>query len=130
MGDEFKSDGRLQGAEQIITIQCSNGVCTIPVKAPQFALVFLDGVSGIANPTQATQTFSTSVQTKIHGGTVIVPPSVLSTSNGRGGAQELFNIGGSSPGRPSGANALRAAMGMVLVSVLSGVALMVGLGRW
>ncbi|KAG8878335.1 hypothetical protein FRB97_002589 [Tulasnella sp. 331] len=130
MGDQFKSDGRLQGAEQIITIQCPNGICPIPVKAPQFALVFLDGVNPVVNPTQATQTFSTSVLTKLHGGTVVVPPAVLSTSNGRGGAQELFNIGGSSPGKISGADAVRAAVGMVLVGVLSGMAVMTGFGRW
>ncbi|KAG9013661.1 hypothetical protein FRB94_001223 [Tulasnella sp. JGI-2019a] len=131
LGDQFASDGRLQGAEDIITIQCTNGICTVPVKAPQFALVLLDGIDSIPNPVQATQTFATSVQTKIHGGTIIVPPSVLATSNGRGGSQELFNIGGSSSGSAkSEATAVRAAVGMVLLGVVSGAAVLASFGRW
>jgi hypothetical protein len=132
MGDEFGSDGRLQGTEQIITVTCNNGMCNIPVKAPQFALVLLDGTNPISNPAEATATFATSVQTKLSGATVYVPPSVLATSNGRGGAQELFNLGGPSSGKSqhSGAMALKAAVGTVLVGAITGVMLLSGWAKW
>ncbi|KAG8903391.1 hypothetical protein FRC01_009212, partial [Tulasnella sp. 417] len=90
------SDGRLQGAEQTQTVQCNPGTCSVTVKAPQFALVFLDNQDSI-DPLESTQTWPTSVATKL-GGTAVVDPSVLATSNGRGGAQEAFNIGGTSSG--------------------------------
>ncbi|KAG8985974.1 hypothetical protein FRB90_004327 [Tulasnella sp. 427] len=105
LGDQFGSDGRLQGQEQTQTIQCNGGTCTVPVKAPQFALVYLDNQSAI-DPGLAAQTWATSVATKLVG-TVAVDPSILATSNGRGGAQEAFNIGGTSSGSKNYVSAAR-----------------------
>ena len=102
------SDGRLQGTEQTQTISCNAGSCTVPVKAPQFALVFLDGQDSV-NPQLGTQTFATTVATKLIG-TVIVPPSILATSNGRGGAQEALNIGQTSHGSTHSAAERRASL--------------------
>lgn len=129
MGDQYGSDGRLTGTESTQTITCSAGVCNIPLKAPSFALVLLDGVNAVANPTEATQTFATSVQTKLSGGTVVVPPSVLSTSNGRGGSQEIFNVGGTSFQKPVMSGAMRPVIGVALVGVASAFVVMTGLWR-
>ena len=102
MGDQFKSDGRLQGSEDVKTIPCSGGICNIPVKAPQFALVFLDSSTAV-DQTVATKTFMTSVATRLGGGPYLFAPGEVATSNGRGGAQELFNLGGTSQGKHNGA---------------------------
>jgi len=117
MGDQFASDGRLHGPETTVSIQCSGGVCTVPVKAPQLAVVFLDGQDSV-NPTLSTQTFPTTVATKLQG-TVVVPPSILATSNGRGGAQELFNIGQTSHGSIKNEGQRRAILGSGIIAVLA-----------
>lgn len=125
MGDQFGSDGRLQGQEQTDTVQCTGGTCTVTVKAPQFALVFLDNQDAI-DPGLSTQTWATSVTTKL-GGIAIVAPSILATSNGRGGAQEAFNVGGTSSGSK---NYVSGAQRRVLVSGgLAGVVAMI-VGAW
>ncbi|KIO19384.1 hypothetical protein M407DRAFT_246176 [Tulasnella calospora MUT 4182] len=49
MGDQFGPDGRLQGEEQTQTVQCNAGTCTVTVKAPQFALVFLDNQDSVGS---------------------------------------------------------------------------------
>ena len=96
MGDQFASDGRLQGTLQTETVQCTGGICNIALKAPSFALVFLTPEAlQAASPPQATQTFATTVTTKL-GGTAIIAPEVLETSFGRGGAQEALNEGSTS----------------------------------
>ncbi|KAG8899841.1 hypothetical protein FRC00_000841, partial [Tulasnella sp. 408] len=56
MGDQFGSDGRLQGQEQTQTVQCNAGSCSVTVKAPQFALVFLDNQDSI-DPVESTETW-------------------------------------------------------------------------
>ncbi|KAG9021552.1 hypothetical protein FS837_007172 [Tulasnella sp. UAMH 9824] len=125
MGDQFGSDGRLQGEEQTQTIQCNAGNCAVTVKAPQFALVFLDNQDSI-DPIESTETWPTTVATKL-GGTAVVDPSVLATSNGRGGAQEAFNIGGTSSGSQVYASA--AQRSMLVSGALAGVVAMV-VGAW
>ncbi|KAG8936126.1 hypothetical protein FRC03_011160 [Tulasnella sp. 419] len=103
MGDQFESDGRLKGTPVTETIQCVSGVCNVPVKAPGFALVFLtsDGVQ--VDPAQATVTFAATVATD-RIGSILIDPQALATSNGRGGAQEAFNIGGTSFNKHSSAS--------------------------
>ncbi|KAG6839220.1 hypothetical protein C0991_004741 [Blastosporella zonata] len=46
-GDNFTSDGRPAGDEKIVTIACdrTTNLCTIPVPAPSYALVFLTGTA-------------------------------------------------------------------------------------
>ncbi|KAG8908254.1 Endochitinase 1 [Tulasnella sp. 403] len=122
MGDQFTSDGRLQGQENTVVIQCA-GSCNIPVKAPQFALVFLDSNDNI-DPVLSTQTWATTTQTKLVGA-ALVPPSVLATSNGRGGAQEAFNFGGTSQGAAKSSAEVRAVVKggvAVFLGLVSGIA--------
>ncbi|KII85080.1 glycoside hydrolase family 79 protein [Plicaturopsis crispa FD-325 SS-3] len=86
-GDNFESDGRLQGSESIQTISCDTNAntCQIPVPAPGLALVFLssDALSEVSPST--TQTFATTSVTKT-ANTATVPASVLATSNGHSGS--------------------------------------------
>jgi len=129
MGDQYGSDGRLQGNVSTTTIVCTNSICNIPVKAPQFALVYLNNNDTI-NPTLSTQTWPTSVQTRLEG-PVLVPASILSTSNGRGGAQEAFNVGDTSSGGIGASSAAERRMFvswgvMGLVAILSGWWLVLG----
>jgi len=95
MGDFHTSDGRLMGDLAVQTVTCTNGQCNIPMKAPSFALVFLnDDVLNAITPTgPGTATFATTVTTKVQG-TAFVAPSVLATSNGQGGAQEALHLEG------------------------------------
>lgn len=88
MGGEFQSDGRLQGTQQTQTIACdqANNECTIPVRAPSYALVFLtdDALSMSSAPSgSSTLTFATTVTTGK--GRPGINPSVLATMNGHGG---------------------------------------------
>jgi hypothetical protein len=68
--------------------------CPIPVKAPQFALVFLNPQqdAGFATSTM-TQTFSTTAGRKLN--TATVAQAVLETSNGMGGKDNSISILGS-----------------------------------
>jgi hypothetical protein len=124
MGDQFASDGRLQGTQQTETIMCTDGICNVPLKAPSFALVFLtpEALTG-ASPAQATQTFATTVTTKL-AGTAIVAPEVLETSFGRGGAQEQFNFGSTSFDIPNAASALKGGIASVIIALAGGLLLL------
>ncbi|KAH7333658.1 hypothetical protein B0J17DRAFT_676342 [Rhizoctonia solani] len=87
----YASDGRLQNQLDIVTIPCSNGLCRVPMRAPSFALVYLSDqeLNEITPIGSATETFPTTVTTRRHDH-AFIDPSVLATSNGDGGAQELF----------------------------------------
>ncbi|KAG9127511.1 hypothetical protein FRC07_012798 [Ceratobasidium sp. 392] len=93
LGGELSSDGRLMGEVATVTIQCDTTAqtCAIPVKAPSIALVFLTDTALQASSPQdsVTQSFPTTIVTNKgnSGITVTADPSVLATSNGRGGAQ-------------------------------------------
>ncbi|KAH8804201.1 glycoside hydrolase family 79 protein [Flagelloscypha sp. PMI_526] len=81
LGDAYGSDGLLKGDEVIKTIECNNdNTCTIPVPAPAFALVFLNGDpnSNVAYPS-STYTTTAITQTR---NTATMDPAVLATSNG------------------------------------------------
>ena len=134
-GDNFASDGRLEGTESIQTISCSPpGTCTIPVPAPAAALVFLSASSSAstANSGSASHTFPTTVLTRTVG-TATVDPSVLATSNGHTGMDSPDELGSTSKGSFSGALGVREqqlSFGGMVVSVI--LVLMTGwmLVRW
>ncbi|KAJ1300657.1 hypothetical protein OPQ81_002305 [Rhizoctonia solani] len=104
----YTSDGRLQNSLDVVTIPCSNGSCRIPMRAPSFALVFLsDVVLNEMTPTgPATETFPTTVTTRKHGH-IFIDPSVLATSNGDGGAQELLKAKWQATSERSASGAVR-----------------------
>lgn len=114
-GGPFESDGRLQGTEDVQTIQCTNNVCSIPVPAPAYALVFLsDTAFNEVNPApSAVPTFSTTTG-KPGAAAATVNPTVLATSNGQGGANGQIMLGSTSQSSTSGA-------GMLAVPWLSAV---------
>ncbi|KAF8995398.1 glycoside hydrolase family 79 protein [Cyathus striatus] len=85
-GPRFTVDGRLKGDLDIQTVNCdtSSNSCPVKVKAPGFALVFLSDSDAALQEGQATQTFSTSTNTKLQN-TATLPSEVVATSNGHSG---------------------------------------------
>jgi len=86
------SDGRLQGTPTTQTIECDTGsnTCSIPMRAPSFALVFLSDAAltaSLPEGTASTLTFATTALTKKphSGGKPVIDPAVLATMNGGGG---------------------------------------------
>ncbi|KAG9041074.1 hypothetical protein FS837_012768 [Tulasnella sp. UAMH 9824] len=126
MGDQFGSDGRW--TRRRANPKPSNAT-PVTARSPSKLLNFHSSSSTTQDsidPIESTETWPTSVATKF-GGTAVVDPSVLATSNGRGGAQEAFNIGGTSSGSQVYASA---AQRSVFVSgALAGVVAMV-VGAW
>lgn len=130
MGGMLASDGRLQGTQQTVTVECdqTNNQCIVPVRAPSFALVFLtdDAVTRSSPPDpSSTLTFATTALTK-KGGHIVVDPSVLATMNGEGGPGTRY-LGSTGKGKliiqtekPDGA------MSLVIPALGSLVALVVG----
>ncbi|KAG9087849.1 hypothetical protein FRC06_002331 [Ceratobasidium sp. 370] len=122
LGGELGSDGRLMGSVETVTIQCDTTAqtCAIPVKAPSIALVFLtDSALKASTPQDSvTQTFPTTVVTARgnSGITVSVDPSVLATSNGRGGAQQAGLLGSTSSGSAANSALVRLQAGAALFS--------------
>ncbi|TEB33938.1 glycoside hydrolase family 79 protein [Coprinellus micaceus] len=114
-GNNFEADGRLKGDLNVTTVNCdvTNNVCGIPLRAPSFALVFMDGSSSDSQSVP-TATFATTARTKGHN-TATVPPEVLATSNGHAG-KERQNLGSTSRGSVSGAER-SAVVGFVAVVV-------------
>lgn len=118
-GANFESDGRLQGAENIETVNCdqANNVCSIKVPAPGAALVFLtDSALSEVEEGKAT-TYPTTAQTKMYN-TATIDPAVLATSNGHSGmGQKGKSLGSTSKGSVSGsANAGIGAWASVVLS--------------
>lgn len=103
LGDNFASDGRLEGTERIQTVTCSTpGTCSIVVPAPCAALVFLATSDLTENSGAASHTFPTTVLTRTVG-TATVNPSVLATSNGHTGLDAKDELGSTSRGSFNGA---------------------------
>ncbi|KAG6876773.1 hypothetical protein C0992_011829 [Termitomyces sp. T32_za158] len=121
-GDNFASDGRPVGDINITTITCdgTTNLCTVPVPAPSYALIYLTDTSLNEPGGAATQTFATTVQTRFRN-TATVDQAVLATSNGGYGKK----LGSTSSGSSNAAVSGRLMMAPGLVSVL---ALVVGLG--
>ncbi len=132
MGQMFQSDGRLQGEQQTVRYPCDTAAnsCTIPVKAPSFALVFLtdDAVTKSSAPDpSSTLTFATTAFTN-RGQHIFIDPSILATMNGDGGPGPRYT---GSTGKGSLAN-MKSSGGrpytVVGSAILSAVALVAGAG--
>lgn len=122
-GNKYESDGRLKGDLNVVTIDCDQTVnaCIIPVKAPDFVLVFLDSSTDaeVIGLGQATATYSTTAITKTKN-TVTIDPSVLATSNGDN-EDERARLGSTSSGSVSKAEGGRVEMMKMAVGVIAGV---------
>ncbi|KAG8744721.1 hypothetical protein FRC12_014744 [Ceratobasidium sp. 428] len=130
LGQTFHaSDGRLMGNLDVQTVQCQGGSCRVPMKAPSFALVFLtdQALNDITPTGAAAQTFATTVTTRRHG-QVFVDPSVLATSNGDGGAQELLKAKwqATSEGSVDSAMSIGVPVGLLLGVVIGAMATLAG----
>ncbi|KAI0341170.1 hypothetical protein BDW22DRAFT_334247 [Trametopsis cervina] len=120
-GNRFESDGRLQGTENVVTIQCdqSAGTCAIPVYAPSVALVYLTQASFDEVNPSTTQTFSTTAQTKVVN-TATIDSAALATSNGNSGAsrKKLSSTSKGSSGARPAAVAVPTAFVVLLVTTI------------
>ncbi|KAF5334902.1 hypothetical protein D9611_009930 [Ephemerocybe angulata] len=120
-GNRFEVDGRLRGDVNVVEITCDRtaNACVIPVKAPGFALVFMDSAAA-ASVGQASHTFATTAFTRLHN-TVSVASQVLETSNGHN-ATNRKKYGSSSKGSVVGNDAT----GLTLSPVVAhGVAVLI-----
>ncbi|KAH9177916.1 hypothetical protein EDB89DRAFT_1292020 [Lactarius sanguifluus] len=117
-GNNFGSDGRLVGDLNVTTVQCDTAAntCSVPVPAPGFALVFLTSDSLSAVSPASTITYPTTAQTRTLN-TVFIDPSMLATSYGHSGMEDVR--GATSPGSSS-ASALRATGALALFAAALG----------
>ncbi|KIY48442.1 hypothetical protein FISHEDRAFT_73638 [Fistulina hepatica ATCC 64428] len=99
-GGNFGSDGRLQGNEDVRTVNCGDGACSISVPAPAVAVVFLTQDAQSEADEAPARTFSTTAHTKMHN-TATVDMAVLATSNGHTGMENAH--GSTSRGSSNGA---------------------------
>ncbi|KAJ7117214.1 glycoside hydrolase family 79 protein [Mycena crocata] len=122
-GGNFESDGRPMGEEVIETVACDTAAqtCTVKVKAPGMALVFLTDDAETANDGAASVTFATTARTKSHN-TATVPPEVLATSNGN--SFDAHELAGTSRA-PSAATRMVQAP-MVLAGLAIGAVILLG----
>lgn len=97
-GDNFEADGLLKGNLNVETIQCDQAanVCTVPLRAPSFALVMLDPADDAVDLGQASATFATTAFTRGRN-TATFDPKAVETSNGHGWA-ERKHLGSTSHG--------------------------------
>ncbi|KDN36302.1 hypothetical protein RSAG8_10924, partial [Rhizoctonia solani AG-8 WAC10335] len=125
LGNHFESDGRLQGQEVVHTIDCDpvTNQCSVPLRAPSLAVVFLtDSALQNSSPEEgATASFETTFVTRLRH-TATVDQAVLATSNGRGGKNGHL-VGSTSFGSIGSGVAINTGipgMGM-LIAVITGV---------
>jgi len=118
-GATFATDGRLQGDQDVQTVNCdqSANTCAVQVPAPGFALVFLTSTAFSESNPSTTQTFSTTSLTKTQN-TATVPASVLATSNGHSGS--TLKLGSTSNENLSGAQAVTIPGMAALVAMICG----------
>lgn len=66
LGKWTQSDGRLQGEETVLTVNCDQGsnTCAVKVPAPGFALVFMSDDAFQQSAPQTTATFATTAVTR------------------------------------------------------------------
>jgi hypothetical protein len=116
LGNNLESDGRLNGTLNVTTVECnqSANTCSIPVPAPGFALVFLTSNALQAVSPTSTVTFPTTALTRT-GNTVSIDPSMLATSNGHSGMEDMR--GATSQGSVSGASPVRAALTLLGIAL-------------
>ncbi|KIJ54019.1 glycoside hydrolase family 79 protein [Sphaerobolus stellatus SS14] len=122
-GGILESNGILQGKENIVTIPCqSDNVCSVPVPAPGFALVFFtdDAFQASSPSSTVVKAFPTTVTTVTVHTHATIPIGVLETSNGHGGKNQPQ--GSTSEESANGERRLYAISGIVgFVSVVLGV---------
>lgn len=129
-GDQFFSDGRPVGDEQIQTINCDQnaGVCNIPVYAPSVALVFLSDDAQTENTGQPSTTYSTTAVTRQHN-TATIPSEVVATSNGEREASS--KLGSTSKGSANAAQSIKGHLpGLGVVFSLALGAIILSGRRW
>jgi hypothetical protein len=125
----------MKGDLNVTNIPCdtTNNICTIPVKAPGFALVFFNPQDEFTTLGQVETTFTTSVHVKTRN-TATVDPKVLATSNGHSGKDRkgvwgsTSKAGGLSNGAQRDGRMLGAAI--VLGGIGMGVMVVVGGFVW
>ena len=125
LGNNFQSDGRLQGELSVTNVPCDTtaGTCTVTVPAPGFALVFLNDQGYTdSTPSGNTITFATTAVTKTVN-TIAADPKVLETSNGHNGYDRTSLRSTSKGSSPSGSSALR---GGLMSTLLTGLGVGVG----
>ncbi|KAJ2932239.1 hypothetical protein H1R20_g4863, partial [Candolleomyces eurysporus] len=106
-GNKLTVDGRLRGTLNVTTIPCDQGqnVCTIPLRAPSFALVFFSTSDEALSISQSPTTFSTSAYQRKHN-TITWDRQAVQTSNGHVAGELKAKLGSTSFGFlniPSGA---------------------------
>jgi len=123
LGSTFHvSDGRLMNPLDVVTVPCSAGTCLVPMSSPSFAIVYLtdQALNDVTATGIEAATFATTVTTR-RLGHIFVDPSVLATSNGNGGAQELLKAKWQATSHGSTSPAIR-----VGVSLGLGLGLVIG----
>jgi hypothetical protein len=132
----FASDGRLYGDRETVTINCDTGAntCSIPLKAPSMAIVFLTDqslASSTSDDTASTATFATSV---VNVGSATVDVGAIQSGNGQAGGGNGGNavLGSNSKGSiNAGGRTIPGALSLSTVGVASlvmGLTALVGLG--
>jgi len=121
LGNQFQSDGRLQGNLDVLTVNCDTtaGTCQVKVPAPSFALVFLTDTAFSAVTPNTPVTYPTTAVTRT-ANTIFIDPSMLATSNGDYGMGD--KKGATSFGSSSGERALRETLifgSFVLASIIA-----------
>ncbi|CAE6436327.1 unnamed protein product [Rhizoctonia solani] len=131
LGNHFESDGRLQGNEVIHTIECDpvTNQCSVPLKAPSLALVFLTetALQNSSPEPSATASFETTFVTRLRH-TATIDEAVLATSNGRGG-EGGKRIGSTSFGSIGNGAVMNSGIsGMILLGVIAGAMMVLNYG--
>ncbi|KAF8064391.1 glycoside hydrolase family 79 protein [Lyophyllum atratum] len=127
-GDNYASDGRPMGTENITIVPCPNSICVIRVPAPSYALVFLTDSAFTETGGAPSTTFSTTFRTQVRN-TVSVDPAVLATSNGHTAMGGKGKLGGTSDGANGAGGGVGPGVGTVW-AVVVGVVVVVGRLVW
>ena len=86
-GGQFESDGRFYGDLNVVTIECANNICPVPVKSPSAAIVYMSEAA-LANSQPAAGSALT-FETSTLSGIATVDWSSVKASNGRNGQLPL-----------------------------------------
>ncbi|KAG7535920.1 hypothetical protein FFLO_03591 [Filobasidium floriforme] len=128
----FASDGRLYGDRETVTINCDTGAntCSIPLKAPSMAIVFLTDqslASSTSDDTASTATFATSV---VNVGSATVDVGAIQSGNGQAGGGNGGNavLGSNSKGSINAGG--RTIPGALSLSTIGMMSLVMGLTAW
>jgi len=127
-GNNFESDGRLKGDLDVRTVECANNICQVQVPAPGFALVFLTDNAYSESTPQSTQTFPTTVQSRVRN-TATIDPSVLATSNGSNGGNRK-TVGSTSRESSAAAASMVPSTTVAMLAMVAGVILVGRHAMW